>query len=87
MICCGRRILIKPESEKTIIKTVDSSLVERGKVLAVGDDCKFVNVGDTILFNSFGCDKVKVGDEEHYFVIETDEFILAKIPLCGDVVA
>lgn len=74
----GRRIYIKPEEQKTVIQSPDQKLIARGEVVAVGDLCK-TSVGDHLLFTTWGVDKVEIDGESYYFLIESDEFILAKI--------
>lgn len=73
----GRRILVKPESQDTVIKNGETNLVERAKVLAIGPEVKNVKEGDTLLFTSFGVDSIDVDGVRHYFLMEDDAFILA----------
>lgn len=76
----GRRIQIEPEESNLLIDTGTESLSERGKVIAVGKDCIFAKVGDTLLFTTFGVDTVTMPDDKkYYFLLEDDTFILAKL--------
>lgn len=69
--CVGRRIKIIPE--KTDIIGQDE-LIQRGKVIGVGPEAR-CKVGDTIIFSTDGFDKVVLGDETFYYVLDTDQFI------------
>lgn len=75
----GRRIQIKPEEEKTLIQSENNSKIVRGIVLSVGPDVKVVEEGDTLIFTSWGVDEVDIDKEKYYFLVESDEFILANI--------
>ncbi len=69
------KIVIKPLEEKTIIKSQDTNLLEKGEVVAVGRDVTFVKVGDIVYFESYGC--IKTADGE-YVVTENGQVILGK---------
>lgn len=73
----GRRILIKPERQATVIETAEQNLIERAEVLAVGGAVSTIHPGDKILFTSFGVDSIDLNGEKLYFVLEDDAFILA----------
>ncbi len=73
----GRRIQVSPEQSKGIIKTAETNIVEKAKVIAIGGDVGRIQVGDTILFTSFGVDSIDIGQERYYFLLEDDDFILA----------
>lgn len=75
----GRRIYLKPEEAKTLIQSSDNKRIVRATVLAVGDECKTIKAGDTIIFTTWGIDEVDINGTTHYFLLESDEFILAKI--------
>jgi co-chaperonin GroES (HSP10) len=77
----GRRIYIRPEQEKTLIQSEANSKIVRGVVVSTGPEVKDVEVGDVLLFTSWGVDEVEIDKEKHYFLIESDEFILARIPV------
>lgn len=74
----GRRIYVKPEAASTTIQTPDTSLVERATVIDVGPDVTTVQRGEKLLFTSFGVDSIDINGERHYFLLEDDNFILAK---------
>lgn len=69
--CRGRRIKILPEKSQILGQ---DDLTQFGKVVEVGPDahCK---VGDIVIFNNDGLDKVQQGDEWYYFILDTDQFI------------
>ncbi len=73
----GKRILVRPEKQSTVIQTADSNLVERATVIAVGDGALFIEPGQTLLFTSFGVDSIDIDGERQYFLLEDDAFILA----------
>jgi len=75
----GKRIQIEPIEKKEILTTSDKNLTEIGNVIAVGDDVGFVDVGDVLIFTSWGVDKVEYEGKFYYFLLESDEFILGKI--------
>lgn len=75
----GRRIQIEPEQQENVILSEGDNLVERGKVVAVGDKVEFCEVGDTILFTSFGVDSVELDGTKYRFMLEDDAFLLAKV--------
>lgn len=69
--CRGRRLKIQPEKSDII---GDEQLIQKGKVIGVGPEatCK---VGDIVIFSTDGFDKVKIGDEEFFYALDTDIFI------------
>ncbi len=69
--CRGRRIKIEPEKSDII---GDDTLIQKGKVIAVGPESR-CKVGDTVIFSTDGFDKVTLGDESFYYVLDTDQFI------------
>lgn len=75
----GKRIQVKPEQAAGVIQTAEANLVEKAKVLAVGPEVENVKPGDTLLFTSFGVDSVDIAGERHYFLLESDKFILAHV--------
>lgn len=72
--CRGRRLKIEVEKSEMLLQS-DSNLIQKGKVVGAGPDavCK---VGDIIIFNSWGLDSVELDNIKHYFIIDTDEFVL-----------
>lgn len=75
----GRRIYVKPEEKKQIFDTGDKRLAEFGLVYAVGKEVKSIKEGDKIAFNKWGTDSVMIDEKEHFFILETDDFILGTI--------
>lgn len=75
----GRRILIKPVERQQILVSDDGTLNEYGEVIAIGPSVKHVKVGDKLGFSVFGVEKLVIEEVKHYFIMEDDEFLLAKI--------
>ena len=69
--CRGRRIKILPEKSGILGQ---DDLLQRGKVIAVGPEAR-CKVGDTIIFSTDGFDKVTIGEESFYYVLDTDQFV------------
>lgn len=69
--CRGRRLKIQPEKSDII---GNEDLIQRGKVIGAGPDA-FCKVGDTIIFSTDGFDKVVVGEDSFYYVLDTDIFV------------
>lgn len=80
----GRNILVEPEKNKAII---GESLCQYGKVLAVGEEVKYIKVGDTIGYLTWGLNDITIDDTKYYIVPETDEFILGRIVLAEESVS
>lgn len=57
----------------------DNSLIQKGKVIGAGPEavCK---VGDIIVFNSWGLDAIEINDIKHYYIVDTDEYVLEVVP-------
>ena len=75
------KIVIEPSTEKGFLVSEQQPLEEMGKVIAVGKKVKFVKVGDTLFFSSWGMFKTPEVDKKgtRYFVVpESSEFILGK---------
>lgn len=71
----GRRIKIEPEESNTMLVSDHTNLVQKGKVIGSGPEAR-ARVGDTIIFNAWGCDKVTIENETFYYILDTDEFVL-----------
>lgn len=69
--CRGRRIKIQPEKSDILGQ---DDLVQKGKVIGVGPEAR-CKVGDTIIFSTDGFDKVIIGDESFYYVLDVDTFV------------
>jgi len=73
------KIEVDPFKATKIIKSEEVSLIEMGKVVAVGSDVTFVKVGDILYFDSWGCSKTpEVDGKRHYLVAELSSVILGK---------
>lgn len=73
------KIEIEPFKVQGIIHTEETSLIERGRVVAVGSDVTFVKEGDVIYFDSWGCSKTpEVDGKRHYIITEKTDVILGK---------
>ena len=70
--CFGRRIKIEPHKSDILGQ---DELIQQGKVIGVGPEVKYCKVGDTIIFSTDGFDKVELGEQKFYYVLETDTFI------------
>ena len=77
----GTRIQIEPLEKKELLITSEKNLTEIGKIVAVGFDTIHSQVGDVIMFTSWGVDKVEYEGKSYYFLLESDEFILGKIKM------
>lgn len=75
----GNRILIKPIEAEQVLVPDDSTLNEYGIVIAIGPDVKIIKEGDKVGFSVFGVEKLVIGDEKHYFLVEDSEFLLCTI--------
>ena len=75
----GKNILIKPVEKKQILVAEKNTLCEYGEVVAIGSDVKNIKVGDVIGFLVWGMQSLDVDDSRHYFVPESDDFILGTI--------
>jgi co-chaperonin GroES (HSP10) len=73
------KIEIRPMKKKSVIASPNESLIEAGEVLAIGEDVKFVKVGDIVYFDSWGHSKTpEIDGEIHYVVFERSEVIIGK---------
>lgn len=74
------KIVIKPFKKERIIRGEDADLVEAGEVIAVGEAVKWLKIGDTVFFDSWGSSKTPVvNGEQHYVVSVREDVILGKI--------
>ncbi len=73
------QILVRPIVEETTVLTDKRTLCEYGEVLAIGEDCKRVKVGDMVAFTIWGLNSVHIDDEQHYLVQENPDFLLGKV--------
>ncbi len=71
--CRGRRLRIEVQKNDTLLQD-EKSLIQKGQVTGAGPEatCK---VGDIIIFNAWGLDRVLLDDVEVYYVLDTDEFV------------
>jgi len=83
----GRRIYILPDEEIGIIQSGESRKIVQGRVVEVGDKVEKIRPGDTVIFTAWGVDEITIKGVTHYFLLETDEFILARIKLSSGVVS
>lgn len=73
------KIVVQPITKKSFLLNDQKPLEEMGKVIAIGKDVKFVKVGDTLFFSSWGVQKTpEVDGVEYYVVPERSEFITGK---------
>lgn len=79
------KVQIKPLEKEGLLKGENDQYLEIGEVMAVGQEVKFLKVGDTVFFDAWGMQKTpKVEGEEQFFVVpERSQFILGKIAKNG----
>jgi co-chaperonin GroES (HSP10) len=77
----GAQILIKPhKKEQILLADIDKPvLCEYGEVVDIGDEVKYVKVGDIIAHTIWGVNSLEYGDEKFYFILEDERFILGVI--------
>lgn len=75
------KVQIEPKTQDVMLRTDDTMMEEMGTVIAIGKDVKFLKVGDTVFFSSWGSNKTTEIDKEgkrYYVVTESSQFILGK---------
>lgn len=75
----GNQILVKPTVKKQVLISDSNTLCEYGEVFAIGDKVEQIKVGQIIGYLVWGINSLEIDNEKHYFVPETDEFILGTI--------
>ena len=73
--CRGRRLEIEVAKSDTLLQD-EKNLIQKGEVVDAGPEA-FCKVGDIVIFNAWGCDKITVNDKDYFFIIDSDEFICA----------
>ena len=73
--CRGRRLEIEVAKSDTLLQD-EKNLIQKGEVVDAGPEA-YCKVGDIIIFNSWGLDKISVNEKEYYFILDTDEFVLS----------
>lgn len=75
----GDKIVVEPTTVKPFLQSDQQTYEEVGIVKAIGNKVKFVKVGDTLFFASWGVLKTSEVDGDVYYVVpESSEFILGK---------
>lgn len=71
---------IEPIEVDSMLRGDNDRYLETGKVIAIGNKCKFLKVGDTVFFDSWGMRKTPEDENgKQYFVItDNSTFILGK---------
>ena len=72
--CRGRRLEIEVAKSDTLLQD-EKNLIQKGEVVDAGPEA-YCKIGDIVIFNSWGLDKISVNDKEYYFILDTDEFVL-----------
>lgn len=72
----SNKIVVEPFKKEKMIISEEKQLIESGKVIAVGVDVGFVEVGDTLFFDSWGCSKVTDAEGVEFFVVSNDESVV-----------
>ena len=65
-----RRELSNESSGGIIISVQEGDSNTDGYIVGMGPDCKFVKMGDHVLFDSLNASVIPVGDEELVFISE-----------------
>ena len=73
--CRGRRLEIEVQKSDTLLQD-DKNLIQKGEVVDAGPEA-FCKVGDIVIFNSWGLDKITINEKDYYFIIDSDDFILS----------
>ncbi len=75
----GKRILVNPivPEKKPSVLLLKEETPQTFNVIAIGDDVKKVNIGDTIFIAAFSTAEIKYNDEKHLIVFEDN--VIAKI--------
>jgi hypothetical protein len=71
--CRGRRLEIEVEKSDSLLQD-DKMLIQKGKITDAGPDA-VCEVGDIIIFNSWGLDKISLNDKDYFYILDTDEFV------------
>lgn len=75
------KIEIRPVKKEKVLSNGKDTFIESGEVIAVGATVKFVKVGDTVYFDSWGHSKTpEVDGEIHYVVTENSAVLIGKVP-------
>lgn len=75
----GKRILVRPVVKEQVLVSDDGTLNEYGEVIAIGPAVQYIKIGDKIGFSVFGVEKLVIGEEKHYLILEDEEFLLATL--------
>lgn len=69
--------LTKTKSGIELPQSVNNPLIEKAKVLAIGEKVKKIKKGDSILFKSWALDNVEINDKTYSFIDEKDVLALS----------
>ena len=75
--CRGRRLEIEVAKSDTLLQD-EKNLIQKGEVVDAGPEA-YCKVGDIIIFNSWGLDKVTINEKDYYFIIDNDEYVLSVV--------
>lgn len=75
----GKNVLIEPTVREQILVSEQGSLLEYGKIIAIGDEVTKIKIGDVVGFLVWGIQKLEVDDKTYYFLPESSDFILGFI--------
>jgi chaperonin GroES len=79
----GDRLLVRPDEKE---KATNSGILlppgsqeepQQGTIVAIGDDCKPLNVGDVILHSRYGTTKVRIEGQDYLLLRVAD--VLARV--------
>jgi co-chaperonin GroES (HSP10) len=72
------RIEIEPIKDESLLLSEDKKFVEKGKVIALGDDNGFCKEGDVIYFDAYGIYQTPEIDGKSHFIVRGMEFVIGK---------
>lgn len=70
------KIVVKPLEQKTVIVTQKEQLLEKGIVVSVGDNVRFVQPGDTVYFDSWGCYSITDSESNTLYVVSSNSQVI-----------
>lgn len=75
----GNNILIRPTERKQVLVSDRKSLQEYGEVVAIGDEVKGIEVGQTVFYTVWGTKSLEYQGENVYFIPADPRFLLGTV--------
>lgn len=75
----GSNILVEPMIKSQIAVVDQNPLCEYGEVIAIGEDVKYIKVGDKVGFTIYGMKDLTAEGKKYYFIPEDTNFLLCKL--------